>query len=68
MYYRLPSSSLVDRGFEPKSGQSKDYYIGSCCFSAMHTAVGSKNKDWLVQNHDNMFRVERHVHRRLLFR
>jgi hypothetical protein len=28
-------SSAVDRGFEPRSGQTKDYIIGICCFSAM---------------------------------
>jgi hypothetical protein len=27
-------SSAVDRGFEPRSGQTKDYKIGICCFSA----------------------------------
>jgi hypothetical protein len=27
------ASSEVDRGFEPQSGQPKDYAIGSCCFS-----------------------------------
>ena len=26
--------SVVDRGFEPGSGQIKDYAIGICCFSA----------------------------------
>jgi hypothetical protein len=26
--------SAVDRGFEPGSGQTKDYKIGICCFSA----------------------------------
>jgi hypothetical protein len=26
--------SLVDRGFEPRSGETKDYTIGICCFSA----------------------------------
>jgi hypothetical protein len=26
--------SVVDRGFEPRSGQTKDYKIGICCFSA----------------------------------
>jgi len=25
------ASSVVDRGFEPWSGQSKDYKIGICC-------------------------------------
>jgi hypothetical protein len=30
------ASSVVDRGFEPGSGQTKDYKIGICCFSANH--------------------------------
>jgi hypothetical protein len=25
--------SAVDHGFEPRSGQTKDYKIGICCFS-----------------------------------
>jgi hypothetical protein len=25
--------SAVDRGFQPRSGQTKDYNIGICCFS-----------------------------------
>ena len=36
------ASSAVDRGFEPRSGQTKDYQIGMCCFSAMHVKT-----DWL---------------------
>ena len=28
------SSSVVDRELEPRSGQTKDYNIGICCFSA----------------------------------
>jgi hypothetical protein len=31
-------SSEVDRGFEPWSGQTKDYKIGICSFSANHAA------------------------------
>jgi predicted oxidoreductase len=27
------ASRAIDRGFEPRSGQIKDYKIGSCCFS-----------------------------------
>jgi hypothetical protein len=38
-------SSVVDRGFEPRSGQTKDYEIGICCFSAKHTALRRKSKD-----------------------
>ena len=40
------ASSAVDRGFQPYQGQAKDYEIGICCFSAMNTALRSKNKDW----------------------
>ena len=39
--------SAVDRGFESQSGQTKDYKIGICCFSAKHAALRSKSKDWL---------------------
>ena len=39
--------SAVDRGFEPRSGLTKDYKIGMCCFSAKHVALRSKSKDWL---------------------
>jgi hypothetical protein len=40
----------VDRGFEPRSGQTKDYKIGICCFSAKHAALRRKSKDWLARN------------------
>jgi hypothetical protein len=48
----LPSSA-VDRGFETRSGQTKNYKISICCFSAMRTALGNKNKDecGILQNH-----------------
>ena len=36
---------MVDSGLEPKSGQTKDYEIDICCFSARHTVLKSKNKD-----------------------
>jgi hypothetical protein len=32
------ASSAVDRGFEPRSCQTKDYEIGICCFSSKHAA------------------------------
>ena len=42
------SSSAVDRGFEFRSGQIKDYKISMCCFSAKHTDVSNKNMPfWL---------------------
>ena len=48
------ASSAVDRGFEPRSGQSKDYKIGNCCFSSKHAALRRKSKDWLTRNQDNV--------------
>jgi hypothetical protein len=48
------SSSAVDRGFEPRSGQTKDYGIGICCFSAKLSALRRKSKDWLAQNQNNV--------------
>ena len=39
------TSSAVDRGFEPRSGQIKDYKMGTCCFSATYAVLGRKNKD-----------------------
>ena len=47
-------SSAVDRGLESFSGQTKDYKIGICCFSAKHTALRRKSKDWLAWNQDNV--------------
>ena len=48
--------SVVDCGFEPRSGQTKDYKIGICCFSAIkHAALRRKSKDWLARNHKNVF-------------
>ena len=44
------ASIAVDRGFEPRSVQVKNYKIGMCCFSAKHAAIGSKNNGWLAQN------------------
>jgi hypothetical protein len=51
-------SSAVDRGFEPRSGQTKDYKIGICCFSAKHAAVRSKSIDWLARNQNSVERCQ----------
>jgi hypothetical protein len=48
------TSSAVDRGFEPRSGQTKDYKIGICCFSVKHSALRRKSKDWLARNQNNV--------------
>ena len=50
----VPASSVVDRGFESRLGQTKDYKIGFCCFSAKHVAVRRKSKDWLDRNQNNV--------------
>ena len=47
-------SSAVDRGFETRSGQTNDYEISICCFSAKHAALRRKSKDWLPRNQDNV--------------
>ena len=51
---RVLTSSAIDRGFEPRSGKTKDYKIGICCFSAKHAALRRKSKDWLARNQNNM--------------
>ena len=40
------ATSEVDHGFESRSGQTKDYKIGICCFSAKHSAFRRKSKYW----------------------
>jgi hypothetical protein len=46
------ASSAVGRGLEPRSGQTKDYTIGICCFSAKHAALRRKSKYWLARHQD----------------
>ena len=53
MVTELPSRA-IDRGFEPRSGQTKDYKIGICCFFAKHEAARSKSKDYLARNQSNV--------------
>jgi hypothetical protein len=42
-------------GQEIRSGQTKDYEIGICCFSAKHATLRRKSKDWVALNQDNVF-------------
>ena len=58
---------IIDRGFEPRLGHTKDYKIGICCFSAKHTALRRKSKDWLVRNQNNVSEWSHMSTRRLLF-
>ena len=46
--------NVIDREFESRSGQTTDYEIGICCFSAKHAAFRRKSKDWLARNHNNV--------------
>ena len=42
------TSCRKDCGCEPRLGQSKDYKIGICFFSANHATIAKKSKDWLA--------------------
>ena len=48
------ASSVVDRGFDPRSAQTNDYTIGICCVSTKHAALRRKSKYWLARNHNNV--------------
>jgi hypothetical protein len=61
------ASSAVDDGFEPRSGQTKDYKIGICFFSAKDTVLRRKSKDWLTQNQNNVSEWSDMSIRELLF-
>ena len=52
--FSVLASSAVDRVFEPRSGQTEDYKIGICCFSAKHATLRRKNKEWLARYHNNV--------------
>ena len=54
---RMLASSVVDHGFRPLSGQTKDYKIGVCCFSAKHAAIRRKSKNLVAQNQVNVFEL-----------
>ena len=55
---KVLASSAVDRRFEPRSGQTKDYTISICCF------FRSKSKDWMAKN--NVSEWERHFYLRTI--
>jgi hypothetical protein len=48
------TSSAVDHEYEPRSGQTKDYKIGICCFYVKHAALRRKSNDWLAGNQNNV--------------
>jgi hypothetical protein len=46
------ASSVVDRGFEPRSGQTQDYEHSICFFSTKKAAL--RRKSWLARNQDHV--------------
>ena len=53
-YMNELASSAVDRMFESRSGQTKDYKIGIWCLSSKHVSLRRKNNDCLARNQDNV--------------
>ena len=52
---RVFTSIGLDRGFESRSGQTKDTCaIDLCCFSANHAVLRRKSKDRLARHDDNV--------------
>ena len=49
-----PPLCVVIHGLELWSGQTKDFKIDICCFSAKHASLRRKNKDGLAQNQDKV--------------
>jgi hypothetical protein len=48
------TSRTVDRGFDPRYGQTKVYETGICCFSAKHSSLRRKSKYWFACNQENI--------------
>ena len=61
-------SSATHRVFEPRSGKTKDYKIGICCFSAEYASLRRKNKDLLARNRNNVSEWDNMSISGLLFR
>jgi hypothetical protein len=53
-------SNPVDHGFEPQSGQTKDYKIGVCCFCSKHAECRRKGKRLVGLKSGYCVRVGRH--------
>ena len=58
---RILALNAVHRGFESQSGQTNDYRIGICCFSANRTALRRKSKAWLARKQDNVSECQRTI-------
>ena len=64
---RVLSTSAVDRGFKTRSGQTKDFKLDICCFSANQAALRCKSNDKLARNQDNVSERSDMSFRGLLF-
>jgi hypothetical protein len=49
------TSSAVDLELEPRSGQTQEYEIGSCCFFAKRAALRRTGIDWLARNQNKVW-------------
>jgi hypothetical protein len=58
---------VLDRWFEPRSGQTKDYAIGMCYFCDKYATLRNKIKDWLARNQNNVSKWSDMSNRGLLF-
>ena len=54
------TTSAVDHGFEPQTGQPRDFEIDICCFSAEHAALRSESKKLVGSESGWCIRGERH--------
>ena len=55
------------RGFEQRTDQTEDLKFGACCFSAKHTTLRGKSKDWSARNLDIVSKWSDMSTNRLLF-
>ena len=58
----VPVSGAVDRRVKQFTEKS-----GICCFSAKHTALTRKRKDWFLRNQDDVSEWSKISTRRLMF-
>jgi hypothetical protein len=59
--------SEVDRGFDSRSDQTKDYEMCFCCFFDNHSALNSQSNDWMDWNQNDVSEWSDMSTRRLSF-
>jgi hypothetical protein len=57
------ASSTVDRGFEPRSGQTTDYKIGATCLPAANSTIFQRchGENKLIFNDEVRFVLDQHA-------